>query len=118
MLYKFNVYLPENAQQRKLQRWLENHFGTKIVVQSQQGQYMSNLIMSSSKTVADAIKAARNLKAELKRSQESRANRPPIQQSYDQLIHSVASVIRLDIRAKVTTLNQLMYHYHTVWKQC
>ncbi|CAC5391599.1 unnamed protein product [Mytilus coruscus] len=70
LIEKFVSYLPENMPTsfttRKLQRYLENHYGDSVVIQSQQGQGKSNMIMSSNITLGDAIKAASNLKAELK----------------------------------------------------
>ena len=90
-------YVPKDLTTRKLQRKLESHYGESIVIQSQQGQGKSNIIMSSSITLGDAIKAASNLKAELKWSQENQLNRSYSKQMDDQLLHAVASIIRKDI---------------------
>ena len=101
LLDKMFSYIPEHVPKdlttRKLQRKLESHYGESIVIQSQQGQGKSNIIMSSSITLGDAIKAASNLKAELKWSQENQLNRSYSEQTDDQLLHADASIIRKDI---------------------
>ena len=101
LLDKMFSYLPEHVHKdlitRKLQRKLESHYGEYIVIQSPQGQGKSNIIMSSSITLGDAIKAVSNLKAELKWSQENQLNRSYSEQTDDQLLHAVTSIIRKDI---------------------
>ena len=101
LIEKFVSYLPENMPTsfttRKLQRYLENHYGDSVVIQSQQGQGKSNMIMSSNITLGDAIKAASNLKTELKWSNEKQTRRMYSEQTDDQLLYSVASIIWRDI---------------------
>jgi hypothetical protein len=46
-----------------------NHYGDTIVIESQKGQGQSNIVFSSSISVADAIRAASKLKADLKFSE-------------------------------------------------
>ena len=46
----------------KLQTMLQNHYGDTIVIESQKGQGQSNIVFSSSMSVADAIRAASKLK--------------------------------------------------------
>jgi hypothetical protein len=53
----------------KLQTRLQNHYGDTIVIESQKGQDQSNIIFSSSISVADAIRGASKLKADLKFSE-------------------------------------------------
>ncbi|CAC5420190.1 unnamed protein product [Mytilus coruscus] len=89
--------MPTSFTTRKLQRYLGNHYGDSVVIQSQQGQGKSNIIKSSNITLGDAIKAASNLKAELKWSNEKRTSRMYNEQTDDQLLYSVASIIRRDI---------------------
>ncbi|CAG2211736.1 unnamed protein product [Mytilus edulis] len=89
--------MPTSFTTRKLQRYLENHYGDSVVIQSQQGQAKSNMIMSSNITLGDAIKAASNLKAELKWSNEKQTRRMYSEQTDDQLLYSVASIIQRDI---------------------
>ncbi|CAC5400232.1 unnamed protein product [Mytilus coruscus] len=89
--------MPTSFTTRKLQRYLENHYGDSVVIQSQQGQGKSNMIMSSNITLGDAIKAASNLKAELKWSNEKQTRRMYSEQTDDQLLYSAASIIRRDI---------------------
>jgi hypothetical protein len=65
--------LPEGVSTKystaKLQTRLQNHYGDTIVIESQKGQGQSNIIFSSSISVADAIRAASKLKADLKFSE-------------------------------------------------
>ncbi|CAG2251301.1 unnamed protein product [Mytilus edulis] len=91
-------------QQGKLQRYLENLYGDSVVIQSQQGQGKSNMIMSSNITLGDAIKAASNLKAELKWSNEKQTRRMYSEQTDDQLLYSVASIIQRDIDKNLPTV--------------
>jgi hypothetical protein len=53
----------------KLQKRLQNHYGDTIVIESQKGQGQSNIVFSDSIPVADAIRAASKLKADLKFSE-------------------------------------------------
>jgi hypothetical protein len=48
---------------------LQNHCSNTIVIESQKGQGQSNIAFSSSISVADAIRAASKLKADLKFSE-------------------------------------------------
>ncbi|CAG2257502.1 unnamed protein product [Mytilus edulis] len=100
--------MPTSFTTRKLQRYLENHYGDYVVIQSQ-GQGKSNMIIRINKTLGDAIKAASNLKAELKWSNEKQTRRMYSEQTDDQLLYSVASIIRRDID-KVRILKE---HYPT-----
>jgi hypothetical protein len=45
---------------------LQNQYGDTVVIESQKGQGRSNIVFSSSISVADAIHAASELKADLK----------------------------------------------------
>jgi hypothetical protein len=53
----------------KLQTRLQNHYGDTIVIESQKGQGQSNIVFSNSISVADAIRAASKMKADLKFSE-------------------------------------------------
>jgi hypothetical protein len=57
-----NSLLPEGLSTKystaKLQTRLQNHYGDTIVIESQKGQGQSNIVFSSSISVADAIRAA------------------------------------------------------------
>jgi hypothetical protein len=68
LLDKFCSLLPEGLPTKystaKLQTRLQNHYGDTIVIESQ-----SNIVFSSSISVADAIHAASKLKADLKFSE-------------------------------------------------
>ena len=73
LLDKFCSLLPEGLSTKyytaKLQTRLQNHYGDTIVIESQKGQGQSNIVFSSSISVADAIRAASKLKANLKFSE-------------------------------------------------
>ena len=73
LLDKFCSLLPEDLSTKystaKLQTMLQNHYGITIVIESQKGQGQSNIVFSSSISVADAIRAANELKADLKFSE-------------------------------------------------
>lgn len=66
---RYQRYLPESSpifKDCKLQQKLQTYYSDKIIVQQQQGQGMSNIIMSSFITLYDAVKAAADLKVEFK----------------------------------------------------
>ena len=69
LLDKLCSLLPEALSTKyytaKLQTRLQNHYGDTIVIESQKGQGQSNIVFSSSISVADAIRAASKLKADL-----------------------------------------------------
>jgi hypothetical protein len=73
LLDKLCSLLPEGLSTKystaKLQTRLQNHYGDTIVIESQKGQGQSNIVFSSSISVADAIRAASKLKADLKFSE-------------------------------------------------
>ena len=73
----------------KLQTRLQNHYGDTIVIESQKGQGQSNIVLSSSISVADAIRAASKLKADRK---SSFVDVPDMQE--DQILHDAAKVLR------------------------
>jgi fructose-specific phosphotransferase system component IIB len=70
LLDKFCSLLPEGLSTKyytaKLQTRRQNHYGITIAIESQKGQGQSNIVFSSSISVADAIRAASELKADLK----------------------------------------------------
>ena len=78
----------------KLQTRLQNHYGDTIVIESQKGQSQSNIVFSSSISVADAIRAASKLKTDLKFSEveASFVDVPDMQE--DQILHDAAKVLR------------------------
>jgi hypothetical protein len=73
LLDKFCSLLPEGLSTKystaKLQTRFQNHYGDTIVIESQKGQGQSNIVFSSSISVADAIRATSKLKADLKFSE-------------------------------------------------
>ena len=69
LLDKFPEDLSTKYSTAKLQTRLQNHYGITIVIESQKGQGQSNIVFSSSISVADAIRAANELKADLKFSE-------------------------------------------------
>ena len=66
LLDKFFSWLPEGLSTKystaKLQTRLQNHYGDTIVIESQKGQGQSNIVFSSSISVADAIRAVSKMK--------------------------------------------------------
>jgi hypothetical protein len=61
LLDKCCSLLPEGLSTKyytaKLQTMLQNHYGDTIVIESQKGQGQSNIVFSSSISVADAIRS-------------------------------------------------------------
>ena len=98
LLDKCCSLLPEGLSTKystaKLQTRLQNHYGNTIVIESQKGQGQSNIVFSSSISVADAICVASKLKADLKFSEveASSVDVPDMQE--DQIIHDAAKVLR------------------------
>ena len=96
LLDKFCSWLPEGLSTKystaKLQTRLQNHYGD--VIESQKGQGQSNIVCSSSISVADAIRAVSKLKADLKVSEveASFVDVPDMQE--DQIIHDATNVLR------------------------
>ena len=69
------------------------------MIQSQKGQGQSNIVFSSSISVADSIRAARKLKADLKFSEvEASFVYVPDMQEY-QILHDAAKVLRGSLHA-------------------
>ena len=103
LLDKFCSLLPEGLSTKystaKLQTRLQNHYGNTIVIESQKGQGQSNIVFSSSISVADAIRAASKLKADLKFSEveASFVDVPDMQE--DQILHDAAKVLRGSLHA-------------------
>jgi hypothetical protein len=102
LLDKFCSLLPEGLLTKysaKLQTRLQNHYGDTIVIESQKGQGQSNIVFSSSISVADAIRAASKLKADLKFSEveASFVDVPDMQE--DQILHDAAKVLRGSLNA-------------------
>ena len=103
LLDKFCFLLPEGLSTKystaKLQTRLQNHYGDTIVVESQKGQGQSNIVFSSSISVADAIRAASKLKADLKFSEveASFLDVPDMQE--DQILHDATQVLRGSLHA-------------------
>ena len=69
------------------------------MIQSQKGQGQSNIVFSSSISVADSIRAARKLKADLKFSEveASFVDVPDMQE--DQILHDAANVLHGSLHA-------------------
>ncbi|CAG2217813.1 unnamed protein product [Mytilus edulis] len=99
---KYCFFLPPELKTRytsaKLQRRLEKHYGNSIVIQTQKGQGRSNIVFSSSISIAEAIQAASHLKCELKLSEiEAEVEIGPINE--DQTLHAAASIIRRQLQS-------------------
>ena len=98
LLVKCCSLLPEGLSTKyytaKLQTRLQSHYGDTIVIESQKGQGQSNIAFSSSISVADAIRAASKLTADLKFSEvkASFVDVPDMQE--DQILHDAAKVLR------------------------
>jgi hypothetical protein len=71
---------------------IQNHYGDTIVIESQKGQGQSNIVFSNSISVADAIRAASKLKADLKFSEveASFVDVPDMQE--DKILHDVLAL--------------------------
>ncbi|MES9879250.1 MAG: hypothetical protein ABW185_00010, partial [Sedimenticola sp.] len=74
MCDKFNSLLPAEFANRqfradKLKHNLQKYYGDRIVIQPQRGQGKSSIVLSSAITLGDAIRAATNMKQELKATQ-------------------------------------------------
>ena len=106
LLEIFRNFLPVDISSsytaNKLQIKLQKHYGQLIVIQPQQGQGKSNFIFSSSISVGDAIKAASQLKSDLKLVQmESEISDPYCSPSEEQILHTAANILRRDIQSLV-----------------
>ncbi|VDI23730.1 Hypothetical predicted protein [Mytilus galloprovincialis] len=84
----------------KLQKRLMNYYGDSIVIQPQQGQGKSNIMFSSSISIGDAIKAASQLKSELKIAQlDLEIGSSKNTTSEEQILHTAANILRRDIHS-------------------
>ena len=103
LLDKCCSLLPESLSTKystaKLQTMLQNHYGDTIVIESQKGQGQSNIVFSNSISVADAIRAASKMKADLKFSEveASFVDVPDMQE--DHILHDAAKVLRGSLHA-------------------
>jgi hypothetical protein len=103
LLDKFFSLLPEALSTKyytaKLQTRLHNHYGDTIVIETQKGQGQSNIVFSSSISVADAIRAASKLKADLKFSEVEASFVDVSDMQEDQILHDAAKVLRGSLHA-------------------
>jgi hypothetical protein len=78
------------------------------VIESQKGQGQSNIVFSSSISVADAIRAASKLKADLKFSEIEASFVDVSDMQEDQILHDAAKVLRCyDIIISATAIHFL-----------
>jgi hypothetical protein len=103
IIIKLFSLLPEGLSTKystvKLQTRLQNHYGDTIVIESQKGQGQSNIVFSSSISVADAIRAASKLKADLKFSEVEASFVDVSDMQEDQILHDAAKVLRGSLHA-------------------
>ena len=84
LLEKYKAYLPADTgtySSAKLQDRLVKHYAGSIVIHTQRGQGMSNLVFSDKLSLGDAINSSPNLK--------------PL--SWKMILHSAVGIIRRDI---------------------
>ncbi|VDH89798.1 Hypothetical predicted protein [Mytilus galloprovincialis] len=104
LLEKFRFLLPQDYADKyttyKLQNRLMSYYGDSIVIQPQQGQGKSNIMFSSSISIGDAIKAASQLKSELKIAQlDLEIGSSKNTTSEEQILHTAANILRRDIHS-------------------
>ena len=84
----------------RLQSRLEKYYDESIVIQAQQGKGQSNIVCSSSLSIGDAIKAANQLKCDLKFAQlQTQIDQSPPMLSDDQTLHAAVRILRKEISA-------------------
>jgi hypothetical protein len=102
---KYKALLPDGVDYNsystpKLQTKLVKHYGDAIVIQSQSGQGKSNIVLNSSVTLGDAVKAAIELKQELRETQQQTiyiaTPTHSVNSSMDKyaVLHNAASILR------------------------
>ena len=101
LLEKYKAYLPADTgtySSAKLQDRLVKHYAGSIVMHTQRGQGMSNLVFSDKLSLGDAIAAAGKYKFKFKASELENDFQVDIEGiSDEQILHSTVGILRRDI---------------------
>jgi hypothetical protein len=101
LLEKYKAYLPADTgtcSSAKLQDRLIKHYAGSIVIHTQQGQGMSNLVFSDKLSLGDAIAAAGKYKSKFKVSELENDFQVDVEGiSDEQILHSAVGILRRDI---------------------
>ena len=111
LLELFSSHLPPDVKDKyttyRLKKKLQKHFGDSIVIQSQQGQGMSNIVYSSSISLSEAIETVNRLKADMKSVEIhdlSNAREPGYDE--EQILHAAAGILRRRISEVVLSSDE------------
>ena len=101
LLEKYKGYLPADTgtySSAKLQDRLVKHYAGSIVMHTQRGQGMSNLVFSDKLSLGDAIAAAGKYKSKFKASELENNFQVDVEGiSDEQILHSAVGILRRDI---------------------
>ena len=99
LLEQCKTYLPAGTySSAKLQDRLIKHYAGSIVIHTQRGQGMSNLVFSDKLSLGDAIAAAGKYKSKFKASELENAFQVDVECISDEkLLHSAVGILRRDI---------------------
>lgn len=101
LLEKYKAYLPADTgtySSAKLQDRLVKHYAGSIVIHTQRGQGMSNLVFSDKLSLGDAIAAAGKYKSKFKASELENDFQVDVEGiSDEQILHSAVGILRRDI---------------------
>jgi hypothetical protein len=101
LLEKYKAYLPADTgtySSAKLQDRLVKHYAGSIVIHTQRGQGMSNLVFSDKLSLGDAIAAAVKYKSKFKASELENDFQVDVEGiSDEQILHSAVGILRRDI---------------------
>jgi hypothetical protein len=101
LLEQYKAYLPADTgtySSAKLQDRLVKHYAGSIVIHTQRGQGMSNLVFSDKLSLGDAIASAGKYKSKFKASELENAFQVDVEGiSDDKSLHSAVGILRRDI---------------------
>ena len=101
LLEKYKAYLPADTgtySSAKLQDRLVKHYAGSIVIHTQWGQGMLNLVFSDKLSLGDAIAAAGKYKSKFKASELENDFQVDVEGiSDEQILHSAVGILRGDI---------------------
>ena len=101
LLEQYKAYLPADTgtySSAKLQDRLIKHYAGSIVIHTQRGQGMSNLVFSEKLSLCDAIAAAGKYKSKFKASELENTFQVDVEGISDEkLLHSAVGILRRDI---------------------
>ena len=111
LLDMYKPYLPDSVSNSynstKLQERLVKHYGESIVIHSQRGQGMSNLVFSGELTLGEAIAAAGRYKSKFRASELENSMSVEVEgMNDDQILHSAVGILRREIQDLVISVDE------------